>query len=440
MHTQYSGVASSVNHHDAPTPDHHHISSKIYSTHANSHSSLPESDNTPPNVLSSKGFQGSPARLSSEPRVVSNIDTLKLSLYIDWSSEIFLDQVQSAKQTAQDKDQECVPVNFGGFDWNVMRSGAHSYNFRLISGDIRLLLSRRQVTADSNFPNAILEIGSMSCWSPGYRFIHDEIIRMIERLGGAICKEIVSEVHLCADSIGQNLKALPCTDQDYWITRAHKFAVFHDRRKLTGINIGKGDIMLRIYDKVEELRNESTHKQGFFAEAWGLDTYDAEDVTRLEFQLRRKVISQFQPEINTLDDLENHLATIWKYCTEEWCRLTEKPVDRNHNQSKSDTHSFWHLIKKAKWKGKNFCARVTQQLQGDIEKLLAQAAGISLSIAAYFGRQPEDIEGVVAYSQNHIEKTIRSLWRDKPDFIERMQKKINRLTDPFHVVANGMTF
>ena len=391
-------------------------------------------------AASGKGFKGLQTRLSSKPIVVSAIDTLKISLYLDWSSEIFFDQIQAAKETAQEKDQECTPVNFGGFDWNVMRSGAHAYTFRLISGDIRLLLSRRKVSAESTFPNAILEIGSMSCWAPGYQNIHGGILRMLEMLGGVVCKEIVSEVHLCVDSIGQSLKKLPCTDQDYWVTRAHRFGVFHDRRKLTGITIGKGDIMLRIYDKVEELRSKSTHKQGFFAEAWGLDTYDAEDVTRIEFQLRRKVISQFKPEINTLADLQEHLGTLWKYCTEEWCRLTETPVDRNHNQGKAKTHPFWHLVNKAKWSGRKFCERVTQQLHGDIEKLLSQAAGISLSIAAYFGRQPEDIEGVVAYSQNHIERSIRGLWRDKADFVERMQKKINRLADPFHVVADGMAF
>ena len=387
---------------------------------------------------SGKGFKGSPARFSSEPRVVNSLDTLKLSLYVDWTTPAFLERIDAAKQLAQAKDVDCEPVQIGDFEWNVHRSGTTSYTYRLTRGDIRLLLSHRKPT--SNFPNTTLEIGSMSCWSPGYGSIYKNTVKLIEKFGGVVMKERVSEVHLAADCIGQSLKDLPCTDQSYWITRAHKFAVFYDRRKLTGISIGKGDIMLRIYDKVGELRDKSVHKREFFAEMWETEAFDSTAVTRIEFQLRRKVISQFEPEINTLDDLEKHLAWLWKYCTDSWCRLTDKPVDRNHNQSKSRDHSFWDRLKKVKWLGMNFCSRTKIYLQGDIDILLKQAAGISLSIAAYFGRQPEDIEGVVAQSQGHIEATIRRLWKDKPDFMKRMQKKINRLSDPYSVVANGMAF
>lgn len=264
---------------------------------------------------------------------------------------------------------------------------------------------------------------------------------MLERWGGILAKERVSEVHLCADVVGQSLKDLPCTDEDYWITRAHRFAVFHNRRKLTGITIGKGDIMLRVYDKVAELAAKSTHKQGFFANAWGLETFDQTDVTRFEFQLRRKVITQFQPGINTVQDLTDHLQALWDYCVGDWARLTATKVDRDQrHQDRAVLHSVWDQLRAAIWTGKKICERIQRQLQGDFDRLCKQAAGLSMSIASFCGLLPDDVDGIVQHSQMYVEREIRRIWRVKAEFVNRMRRKTCRLVDPLVNVAEVTPF
>lgn len=75
----------------------------------------------------------------------------------------------------------------------------------------------------------------------------------------------------------------------YWITKSHKFASVESPRQLETFSIGKGDIMMRIYDKILELRH-SASKQATFADSWGVEKYDEQPVARVEFQLRREIL------------------------------------------------------------------------------------------------------------------------------------------------------
>lgn len=374
-------------------------------------------------------FFGSQAGITCEPRVANNPDTLKLSLWVDWSNSSFLDRLEAFKTQVQDGEADSLPVDLGGLDWNCMRTGTSRYNYRLLRGDIRLLFNRRK--ADGNIPNVRIEIGSVSCWSPGYQSIYQDVIRMIELFGGGIVKERVSEIHLAADLIGVPLSALPIKEQEHWITRAHSFTMQYDRRRFSGISWGKGDFMLRIYDKVLELKN-STHKQDAFADIWGLPSFDAHPVTRVEFQIRRPVLREFKPIINTLADLQEHLDALWKYCTAEWCRLTEDAVDRNHHQSRATTHPFWEFVHAVSWLGKNLVYRAKSYFLKDLRKIRQQAAGLGMSIAAMMGRAPDDLEGIIAFAHGCLESDLRQLFRtDKNDFISRMQRKVNAAIGPF---------
>lgn len=184
------------------------------------------------------------ARISCGFAVASKscLDTLRLSMWVDWGSSNLLDRLEIVKNLAQQGEYESEPVDLAGHSWNVMRSGTSRFTFRLARGDIQILINRRKATG--SIPNTRLEIGSASCWSPGFRTIYDEVVKLIELYGGAVCKERVSEVHLATDFIGQDLRALPVAKMEHWITRAYDFQPHYSRRKLTGVSVGKGDFML----------------------------------------------------------------------------------------------------------------------------------------------------------------------------------------------------
>jgi len=364
------------------------------------------------------------ARIScgSAVATTSCLDTLRLSMWVDWESSNLLDRLEVVKNLAQQGEYESEPVDLAGHSWNVMRSGTSRFTFRLVRGDIQLLINRRK--ADGSIPNTRLEIGSASCWSPGFRTIYNEVVKLIELYGGAVCKERVSEVHLATDFIGQDLRSLPVAKMEHWITRAYDFQPHYSRRKLTGVSVGKGDFMLRCYDKVRELKT-STSKQQLFTDVWGVKAFDEKPVTRVEFQLRRPVLRDFAPIINTLEELEDCLDSLWQYCCQHWGRLTVDEVDRNHHQSRAQTHPFWLRVQGVVWEGAMFVARVKRYIKKDLYRLTQLAAGVSMTIAALYGRHADDIEGVIACSTLAIECHLRDLFKTPEDFRKRMSRKIN---------------
>ena len=208
------------------------------------------------------------------------------------------------------------------------------------------MFNRRK--AHGKIPNCRFEIGSLSCWSPGFYSIYDRVKTFLKCYGAKIVKERVSEVHLAADFIGVDIVQVDIGNQDKrdqcapWFNPHGEIPVYQEpiaqeneslgfnahfkHRKFTGMDMGSGDLMLRIYDKVVELKRPlSAHKQEIFAEIWGVDKFDDQHVTRVEYQLRRPKLREFtdnekKRKIDTVDDLVNSLQSLWHYLTVDWTR------------------------------------------------------------------------------------------------------------------------
>ena len=164
-----------------------------------------------------------------------------------------------------------------------------------------MLISTRSSTAP--IANTRLEIGSMSSWVPGYIQIFETLKKIISCEEGLIIEDQVSEIHLAADFLDLELEAYPIFEQDLWISKAHHSTNNYYRRKFNAVTVGRGDIMLRIYDKVLELC-QAKHKQHFFKKIWDFKKYNEKPVTRVEFQIRRPVLKQITPTVSSFDDLQ----------------------------------------------------------------------------------------------------------------------------------------
>ncbi|MGE4400669.1 MAG: hypothetical protein AB7F61_03195, partial [Desulfobulbus sp.] len=231
-------------------------------------------------------------------------------------------------------------------------------------------------------------------------------------------------------------------------------------RKFSGITIGSGDMMFRAYDKVMELKKKrATNKQQVFAEIWGVNKYDDEPVTRLEYQIRRPRlrefadVSQITPitenqegnrerkpkynaadlkgnQIDTVADLVNSLKSLWAYLTSEWTRHTNSPVNRNHNQTKAKVSEFWEKVQGVVWTGVFGYVRTHPAKHKDIEMLRKQARGILMSVCASLEVEPDDIDKIVYLCQGMIEEDLHAFFEDEQAFIEKMETKRNefRLT------------
>jgi hypothetical protein len=435
-------------------------------------------------VLRSAQHSEPQARLTSALPVVQDlpglrvrrcVDFLKVSLHVkrDERESDLLGILDFMKKQVQDTELECIPVfKEHGFDWNLYRTGTRYYTYRLKSGDVTLLFNRR--THDQKIPNCRLEIGSLSCWSPGFYAIYNRVKTFLSLHGCEVVKERVSEVHLAADFIGVDIKTTELENRGHWIALARKddyygglkvtkrdpepdpdeleFNTHYTNRKFSGITIGSGDMMFRGYDKVMELKQKrATNKQIIFAEIWGVEKFDDQPVTRIEFQIRRPRLREFadmshiEPvdgkrtfniadlkgrQIDTVFDLVNSLKSLWVYLTSEWTRHTESPVNRNHNQSKSKISEFWEKVQSVVWTGVFGYVRIHPVKHKDIELLRKQARGILMSICAAMEVEPDDIDKIVYLCQDMIEEDLHRFFENQKAFIDKMTAKRNeyRLT------------
>jgi len=387
-------------------------------------------------------------------RVSRGLDFLKVSFWLDWNNfdASFLGILDFMKKQVQETENDCIPVfRENGFDWNLYRTGTSKFGFRIKSGDVTLMFSKRK--ADHKMPNCRLEIGSLSCWSPGFFSIYERVIAFLGSYGAKIIKERVSEVHLAADFIGTDIKAVDLCNQDKWIVKATLFNP-HDKiplhyadqdqvseddidfnphythRKFTGVDMGKGNLMLRVYDKVTELkRSRAINKQEIFSEIWGLDTYDAESVTRVEYQVRRPKLREFaaseEERIDTVSDLVKALCSLWQYLTTDWTRHTQNSVNRNHNQSKSKISEFWQKVQAVVWSGVFGYVRTHPVKHRDIAQLRSMARGCLMAVCASMEVEPGDIDKIVYLCKELIEEDLHRLFEDERAFIEKMTIKRN---------------
>lgn len=388
--------------------------------------------------------RGSQARITCEPLVVNsqcyrvhnNLDFLKVSLWLQWESLEFLSMLESEKQALQESEDESAPITSPDkvFSWNLSRTGTRFYNYRLSSGDIKLLLNTRK--AGGQVPTARIEIGSLSSQLQ-CRSNYQAIVGWLKLNGATVVKEVVSEVHLAADFIGLDIGTLELENQDRWIHRPNKFTPRYYYRKLSGVSIGEGgDIMLRIYDKVGELKR-CDHKQEVFKEIWNVPAYNQSPVTRVEYQLRRPALREFQSElgeIHTVEELFSALNSLWKYCTTDWSKFMDSVVDRrNHNQSKARYAPFWKAVRAVNWSGGQEFQRTVRTKHKNIDAMRKQARGLLMSICAFFDMHPDDIDTVMEVCHAVVETDMREHFNDKVEFIKQMRRKQNEVFQTFDI-------
>ncbi|MBV5328091.1 MAG: hypothetical protein JZU65_10705, partial [Chlorobium sp.] len=382
--------------------------------------------------------------------VSRGLDFLKVSFWLEWDSDFF-GILELMKKQVQETERECIPVfKENGFDWNLYRTGTSKYAFRLKSGDITLMFAKRK--SDHQIPNCRLEIGSLSCWSPGFFAIYERAKAFLGCYGAKIAKERVSEAHLAADFIGTDIKTVDLCDQSKWIVKAHTFNP-HDKiplyrdgqesdsedldfnphythRRFTGVDMGKGNMMLRIYDKVTELkRSKAINKQQVFSEIWGVKEFDEQSVTRIEYQIRRPKLREFaaseEQKIDTVSDLVNSLLSLWQYFTTEWTRHTAAPVNRNHNQSKSKVSEFWQKVQAVVWSGVFGYVRTHPVKHCNIEQLRKMARGCLMSVCATLEVEPDDIDKIVYLCKELIEEDLHQFFENEEAFKLKMITKRN---------------
>lgn len=268
------------------------------------------------------------------------VDSLVLTLDVLWEDRRGFDILAMLKASAMGNDI-AVPgvVDYGGTDdpwiFKMLPHGAGGYEWLLVSHDMTLKIGNW--LEPMSRPSVVAELRSEALWTHGPEVMLERVRDILAAWGGAVVTERVSRVDVCVDVLlRSDVWSLGLLDQ--FVTRALDINPYLHRDKLTGFQIGKGDVMARLYDKVVEIETKS-HKRWMY-EVWGVHELAPEhQIIRVEFQLRREPLKRLG--VGTLTELLAKLPEFWAYCTQSWLKVrTNKEL--HHTQQR--TLPWWEVV------------------------------------------------------------------------------------------------
>jgi hypothetical protein len=382
---------------------------------------------------------------------VAGLDKLLVSFWLEGEGfdefrhllQEFKEEFNDEKLCGPEVSERAFNLGWEGVSFNMFRTGAGKYPYKLQSGDLVLKFSNHKPTA--SFPNCCLEIHSMSCWNPGWKAVLSRFFELLEHLGCSVCKQTVTEYHITADLMDVDFTRTGLIDHRRWLTKAPKrISSTYEYYIPNYISFGKGDFMLRCYDKTAELKHDDV-KRDFFYNIWyGRAGYVPEHVTRIEFQIRRAVSKELQ--INTIEDLETNLDAIWRYCAgfddnydglnfqAGWSRFCSKKLTekdrKNKHQSRYATAFLWEFVRSLRFSNAPEppvkLERIKPPPQTNIDFLCKQFTGYALSICAASGFQPDWFQQHIAFAQQIIAEQIPLKHKkNHKEYIRKMETKRN---------------
>ena len=271
----------------------------------------------------------------SNIRIINQmVDTLKLHFYFDkdltekqiTTYNTFIDDMKILKDNAMnikntDNQQRFEKTILLDVNFNVMAQTVKSFSVLLQNGDLSIAF--KHITSISS--NPIIKVEFRSEYLTRYGYV--KCINQVQKIISSILPKFkikVSEIHLATDVQGyefnemdkKRLKFRNRTLQDFVDVDSSFFSA---GTKTTGISIGKGDFMLRIYNKTHQITsNKHAGYVKFLRWEHNKEFNEDENVWRFEFQFRRGHLKTLIGKDGVLDGFENVLNSIpdlWSYST-----------------------------------------------------------------------------------------------------------------------------
>lgn len=340
-------------------------------------------------------------------------DTADWGWLVKWSEAglgEWRDKLNRAQKAAQARDWEGSLVQVGAVLYAVRpaggRFGGIYFNWILEGGAVRYAIMDREGPSGET-PNVRVHLGAMVLLQHGLETAHKCARLMIEAMGGEIVGEKLSRIDPCLDVLDVHVREFcDAFFSKRAVCRARKGSMHWNGQHFTGFTVGTGAVRLRVYDKKAETGGEGVKWDSLVALR-----YDGEipnEVTRVEFQLRRRMLKEV--DCGTVEAWLKNRAAVVDYLVSEWFRLTDGPVDRdNNNQSRYGPSELWQRVSEgfAYWAGLAVlpAVRVLPRRYLSREALVRQAVGCVTSAAAVLGWAVETMDDV-RWSFNKLSEAL----------------------------------
>jgi len=334
-------------------------------------------------------------------RLISGLDTVQVCYYLhrEAGAPFSFEELMLARERLRAlKTRGGAIVEVGGWTLSVRPYGS--------SSGFPLVLDHSDFTIECgefNNPSFYVTFRSAALWRRGATALHETFVAWAASVGlVATRSEKLSRVDFTFDYW---LSAVDFTP-DSVVSLSAKDSLHREDGAIQTITYGKSDVVLRIYNKVAEIEQQS-HKVWLF-DLWGVK----EDVWRIEWQVRKDVLRRFG--IRTFDDLFDGQGDVLRYLASEHDRLCVPTADAN--RGRWPLHALW--------------ADLVEQ----IESFSAQGVHREIDPQAVLRERLQRV-AVAVYGYQKRAAAILALLREQPevglrDCQEQLSKLIGRLHDP----------
>lgn len=261
---------------------------------------------------------------------VQQITTANLNNYNTLIDELKELKLSAMNLISDNKDERFIYKIIDGVKFHLMSSTIRGFAVTIKNGDFSLSMKR---FSTFNNPCIKVEIRAEYLAREGHVNCCKFINSFIQRNLLNFYRIKISEIHLCCDIQGVELNPL---DMYKFKTRARKKSIENDYdpsnsihlegQEFSGLVLGSGNFMLRIYDKTREI-NKFKDKGFIKPLKWEqIPTYNEyKTVWRIEFQLRREKLKHLLNDKNGLLDgftnVLNAIPSLWQYCIKSFMYL-----------------------------------------------------------------------------------------------------------------------
>lgn len=327
-------------------------------------------------------------------RLLAGLDTVQVCYYLrpTIGREFNFEALTQLKERARAaKVRDGASVDIGGWLFRVRPYGSGS-GYPLVLDHPHYTLE----CGEYNNPSFFVTYRSQALWQLGAEALHEAFLTWAGSVGlNVIRPESLSRVDFTFDYQIETADF----SIDSVVSLSAKDDQHREDRKVQTIMYGKGDVVLRIYNKIAEI--EQSSEKVWFYELWGVK----EKVWRIEWQVRKDVLRRFG--LRTFQDLFDGQADLLRYLASEHDTLRVPTSDSN--RSRWPLHPVWvDLLEQIEeFRGQGVYRLVDPQatLNAQLQRIAVAVYGYQKRVAAILSVR----DGVEAVPQGLAATELRAL-------------------------------
>ncbi len=352
---------------------------------------------------------------NNHPGYRVTVDTVRIGFGVRWTTSTWdklsfiLNEAKQAAQSVTDGSEHTLTI--GSHVWRVLPRGLRAGDGHLVAqfaleaeGVVYAVANRQNPVGDT--PNVMVYAGGVACMQNAGD-IYSTIRARVAGLGGAILWDCLSRIDIAVD-----LADWPVADfaaavrERRVISRALKrceFGFFENGTHATGVSFGKSPLMIRAYDKLEELRHDPVKRALWVSRVWGGEP--AGDVTRVECELGRDTLKSLG--VRTWAAWSAKRSSVCEYVYGKWCRWVNESAVGSGHQTRATESEPWQRLRaalRASWGFATPADRLMLEGNAQVRELVNQAWGCLAGAMAHLGTVPDSRSTCLHQARFLIEK------------------------------------